>query len=65
MPEEQHKIKLHDRLNDLKRSCDRSKIYLQELDAERQKTINDILIITGRILELEEILKEPEPSTLP
>jgi hypothetical protein len=62
MDTEKDKTKLNQRINALKKDIERSKLYLQELDSERQKTINDLLILTGRILELEEILKEQEPE---
>ena len=46
------------RINGLKTENDKARVYLQELDLEKQKTTADILIRNGRILELEEMLKD-------
>jgi CO dehydrogenase/acetyl-CoA synthase delta subunit len=58
MGTESKNIKIQTRIDQLRQSNDHSVIHLQQLDAERQKTVNDILLTNGRILELEEILKE-------
>jgi protoporphyrinogen oxidase len=58
MTKNKHRTKTQTRVTQLKKQISQSKTHLQELDSERQKTINDILILTGRILELKEILKD-------
>ena len=52
------KEKLQQRIEELKKENDQALQNLQIMDLERQKTINNILTRNGRILELEEMLKE-------
>jgi hypothetical protein len=51
------KEKLEKRIQEIKLENDVANQYLQKLDNERQKTIAECLMRNGRIMELEEILK--------
>ena len=52
--------KINDRIKQLKAENERDGLYLQNLDSERQRVIQGMLIRNGRILELEELLKEQQ-----
>lgn len=46
------------RMEDLKKEQEEASKHIQDLDVEKQKTINEILIRNGRILELEKLLQD-------
>jgi small-conductance mechanosensitive channel len=57
------KEKLQERMQELKEQNDRGNGMLIQLDQSRQNLISEILIRNGRILELEELLRESGKET--
>ena len=49
---------LQARIDELKKVNDEANQYVQKLDIEKQNVVSNILIRNGRILELEELIKE-------
>lgn len=58
-----NKEKLQERMQELKEQNDRGNGMLIQLDQSRQNLISEILIRNGRILELEELLRESGKET--
>ena len=52
------KEKLQQRVEELKKENDQANTLLQNIDIRKSQIIQEILTRNGRILELEEILKE-------
>lgn len=58
-----NKEKLQERMQELKEQNDRGNGMLIQLDQSRQNLISEILIRNGRILEIEELLRESGNET--
>ena len=52
------KEKLETRIEELKKENDKANTMLQNIDIKKSQLIQEILTRNGRILELEEILKD-------
>ena len=50
--------KLQEKMDTLKKENEKATQYLQNLEQEKNKVISECLIRNGRILELEDFLKE-------
>ena len=54
------KVKLQERVDELKAQNDKDNQYVIKIDNERQNIISRMLVTNGRILELENLLKQAE-----